>query len=295
MAIIFINYRRSDSSGWTRGLHERLADGFGAHSIFYDVDDITIGENFVASVIQNLSNCRIMLTVIGPNWLNATNADGTRRLDHPDDHVRREIEMAMQRNLMIIPVLVGGAAMPSPRQLPPSIAALSTRNALSVSDSRFSDDMERLIRVIQSVCGTAPRPQQQQFTAPPRKKGFSGKSFILGSAVALIIGILGVIFIIAFFVSLAGENGNQNSGESNSVSAQVYCDAFNEGVNTQMMYGMVNPPPCVPPEDLSVYNNQQIICGGLVNGRVETARLQGDSPTQVQINNLRQACLAKSK
>lgn len=204
MATIFINYRRADSGGWTRGLHERLADTFGGHSIFYDVDDITIGENFISSVMQNISACRIMLTVIGPNWLNATNADGTRRLDQPDDHVRCEIEFAMRRNLIIIPVLVSGAVMPNPRQLPPSIAALSRLNALTVSDSRFTDDMERLIGTIQNVCGIAPEPRQ--FTAPPKKKGFSGMSFILGGIVAIIIVIFGFILFVLFMTALLSDS-----------------------------------------------------------------------------------------
>ena len=43
-----------------------------------------------------LADCDALLAVIGPNWADARNEDGTRRLDNPDDFVRLEREAALK-------------------------------------------------------------------------------------------------------------------------------------------------------------------------------------------------------
>src|SRR5262245_58499308 len=58
------------------------------------------------------------LAVIGPNWLDAKDSDGRRRLDNPDDFVTIEISAALLRNIRVIPVLVDGARPPKADQLP---------------------------------------------------------------------------------------------------------------------------------------------------------------------------------
>jgi hypothetical protein len=45
----------------------------------------------------------------------------------------RELETALARDMRVIPVLVGGAGMPRPEELPPVLAPLTRRHA-----SRFS-------------------------------------------------------------------------------------------------------------------------------------------------------------
>jgi hypothetical protein len=54
-----------------------------------------------------------MVVVIGPQWLNATDAEGNRRLDQPDDWVRREIETALRREILILPLLVNNTPQPA--------------------------------------------------------------------------------------------------------------------------------------------------------------------------------------
>jgi hypothetical protein len=94
-----------------------------------DVDKIALGVDFTQVVAQAVSDCAVLLAVIGPGWLTATDEDGQRRLDDPDDIVRLEIQTALERGIVVIPVLVEGAVMPRPRKLPEGLAKLARRNA----------------------------------------------------------------------------------------------------------------------------------------------------------------------
>jgi len=69
-----------------------------------------------------------------------------------------EIAIALSRNLRVIPVLVGGAAMPAGEELPDALRLLCRRNSLEISDTRFHDDLKRLIRVIE--LGQQPQPSR---------------------------------------------------------------------------------------------------------------------------------------
>jgi glycerophosphoryl diester phosphodiesterase len=146
---IFISYRRQDSAypaGW---LYDRLADRFGADQIFKDVDSIELGDDFVETITNAVGSCDILLALIGQEWLDIASSDGTRRLSDPDDFVRLEIEAALERKVLLIPILVDGALMPRGDQLPPSIAPMVRRQALELSPNRFRADTERLLDVME--------------------------------------------------------------------------------------------------------------------------------------------------
>ena len=146
---IFISYRRQDSAypaGW---LYDRLADRFGADQVFKDVDSIELGDDFVETITNAVGSCDILLALIGKEWLDIAGSDGTRRLDDPDDFVRLEIEAALERKVLLIPILVEGALMPRGDQLPPSIAPMVRRQALELSPTRFRADTERLLDVME--------------------------------------------------------------------------------------------------------------------------------------------------
>jgi hypothetical protein len=92
---IFINYRREDSIAVAGRLHDRLAEAFGRDNLFMDVDNIPIGINFADYLNNQVAQCDAMLSVIGPNWLNAKDEADQRRLDKPDDFVAVEIAAAL--------------------------------------------------------------------------------------------------------------------------------------------------------------------------------------------------------
>jgi hypothetical protein len=115
---IFISYRRDDSSASAGRLYDRLSAHFPKNQIFIDVDNLDPGVDFVDTIEQSVGSCDVLIAVIGNRWLISSEADGGRRLDNPDDFVRLEIATALKRNIRVIPVLVDGASMPPPRDLP---------------------------------------------------------------------------------------------------------------------------------------------------------------------------------
>jgi hypothetical protein len=50
MSGIFISYRRDDGGPAARRLHEYLSARFGASTVFMDVEDIEVGEEFGAAI-----------------------------------------------------------------------------------------------------------------------------------------------------------------------------------------------------------------------------------------------------
>ena len=145
VSTIFISYRRDDTAPYAGRLYDRLTAHFGAGQVFMDIDQIEPGEDFVEVIQRKVSACEIAIVLIGRHWLSSQDAEGRRRLDDPEDFVRLEVAASLDRKVRVVPVLVGGAAMPRMRDLPEAIATLARRNAIEISDARFHSDCDRLI------------------------------------------------------------------------------------------------------------------------------------------------------
>lgn len=147
---IFISYRRKDSGDITGRIYDGLVQHFGKMAIFKDVDSIPLGMDFRNHLQNNVGRCSALIAVIGQNWLIAAEG-GEPRLNSTRDHLRIEIETALQRDIPVIPVLVQGATVPQEDDLPSSLRPLAYRNGLSVRpDPDFHTDMDRLIRGVEA-------------------------------------------------------------------------------------------------------------------------------------------------
>lgn len=141
LMVLFLSYRRNDTEGYSGRIYDHLERKLGADEIFLDVGKIDPGQDFRSRINHELQTAYAVLVIIGPAWVSTTGADGQRRLDDPEDPVRIEIETALQLGKKIIPVLCGGARMPSPQTLPETIRAVSYLNALSITSAKFRSDM----------------------------------------------------------------------------------------------------------------------------------------------------------
>jgi hypothetical protein len=180
---IFISYRRADSGGWARSLHDNLDERLGPGRAFRDVA-MEGGMDFHEHVESLLDRCDVLLAIIGKRWASITDDDGNRRLDDPDDLVRREIARALERpDVEVIPVLVDGARMPKEHELPPDLAPLSRRQACELSDSRWDYDVESLTRRLRALLGER----------PPRRR--PAATWLAGAG--LVIAVIGIGFVLS--------------------------------------------------------------------------------------------------
>ena len=105
-------------------------------------------------------------SVIGPQWMAVQAEDGQRRLDDPNDWVVAETAAALERQVPVIPVLVDGATMPARSELPPALASLASRQAMTIHHESFSSDVNRLIGAIERRLGTTVIPSDLPPSAP---------------------------------------------------------------------------------------------------------------------------------
>lgn len=143
---IFVSYRRRDAAGYVHALHDRLAERFGTSNVFIDLDSIKPGRDFLEEIAKALSSCSVVLALIGQRW-------APERLRDAGDFVRLELSLALDRGLPVIPVLLEGASMPKPEELPEPLGPFARKNALEVSDLRFRSDVARLFEEIESISG----------------------------------------------------------------------------------------------------------------------------------------------
>jgi hypothetical protein len=158
---IFISYRRDDSAGYAGRLYDRLIPHFGAQRVFMDVEGIELGADFVTAIEEAVGSCRVLIVIIGDEWLHTQDAAGRRRLDDPHDFIRLETVTALKRGIRVVPVLVGGALMPRAEELPEDLKALARRQAIEVSHKQWEATTAGLIRSLESMLSNgepAPRP-----------------------------------------------------------------------------------------------------------------------------------------
>ena len=146
---MFVSYRREDTISEANQIHWLLRSRFGPNSVFLDMESIPFGIDFREKLSQAIDACDVVLALIGVDWLRP-DQHGARRLDNPDDYVRMELALALQRGKPIIPVLVNLATMPRPDDLPADLEQLAYQNAARLDyRRRVDDDLERIVRDIE--------------------------------------------------------------------------------------------------------------------------------------------------
>lgn len=155
MEQIFISYRRSDAEAQAGRLYSDLKVHFPG-TVWIDVSNLEKGEDFRKIVERRVATSKVILAVIGKSWLTTTDEHGTRRLDDPDDLVRKEISLALSRGIPVIPVLVSGATVPRADDLPEAIKDLSYRNSVELTHARWDSDLQQLLRVLEPIAKPGP-------------------------------------------------------------------------------------------------------------------------------------------
>jgi TIR domain len=212
---VFLNYRREDTAGYAGRLYDALARRFGDQNVFMDIDRIGPGEDFTKAVEQGVGSCDVLLALIGRDWVTATDREGRRRLDKPNDWVRVEIQTALDRSdTLVIPTLVQGVEMPASDELPAPLQKLSHRNAIELSDSRWHYDVERLIKHLEGLAGTRAASSVPEVAAPTAAAPRRRPRWLVPALAAAALILLGVI---GAAVLLAGDDESAGGGEERYV------------------------------------------------------------------------------
>jgi tetratricopeptide (TPR) repeat protein len=193
---VFINYRGEDSHSYGALLYTELARQFGTEHVFLDAESIPPGTDFVEELLQRVRSARLLLAVIGPRWLTATDPTGRRRIDDPADWIRRELVEAFTAGVRVIPVLADQAELPREAELPADIAGLSRCQYRHLRRREPTADLARIVADLtsmdpllaaaaRSLIG-APRQLSVPHQLPPDAVHFTGRSPELDALDALL-------------------------------------------------------------------------------------------------------------
>ena len=170
MADIFLSYRADDSSYAMATVHRILASRFGTGRVFLDWSSMRPGTIYPPAIRAALNRGRVLVALIGRTWLSATDPDGRRLLDSDRDWVRREIRYALRRPIPVVPVLLDGARLPAPGELPDDIRALAQCQAARLGSRSLDADIaelgDHLAQVVPDLATARPAPQSVADRAP---------------------------------------------------------------------------------------------------------------------------------
>ncbi|MFE9247968.1 toll/interleukin-1 receptor domain-containing protein [Streptomyces sp. NPDC007088] len=125
MPDVFVNYRTGDEESAATMIARELIRRFGGERIFFASDSIKLGHRFPEKLVSAVEECEALLAVIGPRWAEVRGADGRPALEAEQDWTRREIQTAIDRGILVIPVLVGKATRIDHTVLPDDLRELA--------------------------------------------------------------------------------------------------------------------------------------------------------------------------
>ncbi len=140
---VFISYRRADAIGHARALEQAFNCRVGRDHVFFDVADIATGAQFPRRIEEELAASTDVIVVIGRQWAGVDERTGRRRLDDPDDWVRRELALALApgSGKRVWVALFDGAKPPEKGDLPQDIQALADINAETIHLDQYLEDI----------------------------------------------------------------------------------------------------------------------------------------------------------
>jgi hypothetical protein len=152
MPRICLSYRRADSGAIVGRIYDRLVGRYGAEAVFMDVSGIPYGADFRDHIQTVFRDAKVLIAVIGPTWLGQK--EKRARIHEKVDPVRVEIHTALSQQILVLPVLIDNATMPSSDDLPRDIKEFAFRNAMRIdSGVDFPFHIDRLLTLIDQALG----------------------------------------------------------------------------------------------------------------------------------------------
>ena len=168
--MIFINYRIKDSKSEAIFLERDLKRIFGETLVFRDKTGIEGGDRWREVILQNVTDCCVMLVLIGTAWEDAKFESGKQkkrlRLEDPEDWVRLEISTALAQKKIVIPILLDGTPMPDREWLESfQLEGLSDAQGTQFRIDDHEHDFGKLVTLLRKKC---PQLPQEDLPANPQ-------------------------------------------------------------------------------------------------------------------------------
>ncbi len=190
---VFLSYRRADTPKDAERLRADLARVFGRKRVFLDTHSLPAGVNFAHAIDETIDDCDVVVAMIGNKWIGPRQEDERSRIHDPQDHVRLEIEKALGRHIRIIPVMVDGATVPSARDLPDSMHPLLGIHAIDLTQRRWAEDVEDLVKYIRETPRRTPIETGEMRRIQWRRRRHLG--FALAAIAGLVAGAVSLLWL----------------------------------------------------------------------------------------------------
>jgi TIR domain len=289
MGGIFISYRREDTAAYAGRLWENLRSHFADTDVFIDLDSLSAGVPFAHRIQEAIGECSVLIAMIGPSYMTTVDDSGNRRLDDPKDFVRLEVSAALRNKIPVIPVLVGGAVLPSRSLFPKRMGEMLSYNAVELSDQRWSYDVSRLIRAVEALAPADAResdasvdtlpegPVGREMREGPRGHPRSQRAVLWVGLVVLAAG--GVIVGLTFAgpTSSPGVNGDPADGGRKTPA----CVTTVDGLDNLACLASISATATAPDSHDNAGNLTTFKAENAVDGSPDTAwRAEGDATGQ---------------
>jgi hypothetical protein len=166
---VFLSYRTDDEPFAAAFFDDTLSREFGPGAVFFASRSIDLGTAWEKAIFEAVSDSDAVLVIIGPRWLTARGKDGLRRLDDPQDFVRREVELGLELHKQVIPVHLERRHRLDHETLPRSLWALADKQSTVVAFRNSRPDLAKLVtqlrRQIPSL-GTAAQDEHHPAPGP---------------------------------------------------------------------------------------------------------------------------------
>ena len=147
---IFISYRRAGGKHFARTLKETLAKK--GYSVFLDLDELKDG-HFMEAIYSAMDSSKVFFLVMSP--------DVFEKCSEPEDHVRNEIQYALQRGMNIVPIVFDNHIPVFPENVPEDIkmGIKSIQYSFMDTEHFFGESVEKMVvervaPVLKTVRGT---------------------------------------------------------------------------------------------------------------------------------------------
>lgn len=144
---VFISYRqRGDYRFMAASIHYFFQQHFGEDRVFFDISSMRPGARYPDELRRALARSKVLIAVIHRNWV----ADlRERQAGGNPDWVFFEVETALRTGMVVVPVLLDDARLPSPDELPEAIGDLANRHACVLQWWSLGDDLDRLVKSVE--------------------------------------------------------------------------------------------------------------------------------------------------